>query len=78
MSDQLFSRLKMVFEDIFIDEYELSEFTTADDIDEWDSMAHMNLTNALEEEFKIKFNLEELADAKNIGEMLLLIKNKIS
>ena len=73
-----FSRFKSTFEEVFIDEYQLTLETVASDIEEWDSMAHINLIKALEDEFKIKFNLGELAQAENIGEMISLIDFKLS
>jgi acyl carrier protein len=71
-----FERLKNIFEEVFIDEYELTPQTTAADIDEWDSMAHINLVKAMEDEFKCKFTLDEMATASNLEEMVTIIDNK--
>ncbi len=51
--------------------------TTADDIDEWDSLSHINLVIAVETKFNIKFALGELQALKNVGEMIDLIEKKI-
>ncbi len=51
--------------------------TTADDIDEWDSLSHINLVIAVETKFNIKFALGELQALKNVGEMVDLIEKKI-
>ena len=49
---------------------------TAADIEDWDSLAQINLIIAIEKEFGVKFNLEEISKLKNIGEILEIIKIK--
>jgi acyl carrier protein len=44
--------------------------------DGWDSLAHINLVAAIEEQFAVRFALGELQDLKNVGEMLDLINRK--
>lgn len=69
--------LEPVFRQVFDDEaIVLSRATTADDIEEWDSLTHMNLVTAMELRFKIKFALGELQKLKNVGDMLDLIDKK--
>ena len=69
--------LEPIFREVFDDNaVVLSRETTADDIDAWDSISHMNLVLALELRFKIKFALGELKTLKNVGEMLDLINKK--
>ncbi len=63
-----------VFED---DSIVLKRETTADDIDAWDSLSHINLVIAIEMEFGIRFALGELQALKNVGEMIDLINKKI-
>jgi len=68
-----------VFREVFDDDgINLTTSTTADDVEEWDSLTHMNLVIALELKFKIKFALGELQTLKNVGEMLDLINRKRS
>jgi acyl carrier protein len=43
----------------------------------WDSLAHVRLVVAVEQQFKIKFALGELEQLKNVGEMLDLMERKI-
>ncbi len=67
-----------VFREVFDDDsINLTRGTTADDVEEWDSLTHMNLVIALELKFKIKFALGELQTLKNVGEMLDLINRKL-
>jgi acyl carrier protein len=56
----------------------LSRDTTAADIEEWDSLAHISIIVAVEKEFKIKFDLMDIKPLKNVGEFLDLIQRKIS
>lgn len=71
-------RLQEIFRDVFDEEdLEIREDMSAKDIDDWDSLAQINLIVAIEKEFGVKFNLDEVSQLKNIGEMLGLISKKI-
>lgn len=71
--------LTPVFQQVFDDDsIVLRREMTADDIDDWDSLTHMNLVIAMELQFKVKFALGELQTMKNVGEMLDLINKKIA
>lgn len=76
--NNIYERLNEVFRDIFDDEsISVNENTTSDDIEDWDSLEHINLIVAVEKEFDIKFNMNEVTHMKNVGEMVELINNKI-
>lgn len=71
---QLFEIVQEVFRDVFEDEnLILEESTNSNDIDDWDSLNHINLVVAIESELKIKFNLDELTELKDVGAMIDLI-----
>lgn len=71
-------RLQEIFIDIFDDEdIVLTEEMSAKDVEDWDSLAQINLIIAIEKEFGVKFNLEEVSNLKNVGEMINLIKEKL-
>ncbi|HJX52807.1 MAG TPA: acyl carrier protein [Polyangia bacterium] len=51
---------------------------TPNDIDGWDSMAHVNLIAAIEARFHIKFATKELRSLKTVGDLGALIDSKIA
>ncbi len=78
MSEQeIYDRLNEVFRDVFDDdEITVNEDTTADDIEDWDSLEHINLISAVEDEFGIRFKMGEVSSMKNVGEMVEIIKSR--
>lgn len=66
-----------IFRDVFDDEdLVISHSTSADEIEDWDSLAHIRLVVAIEKHFNIKFAFKEIQALHNVGEMLELISNK--
>ena len=56
--EEVFATLNEVFQDVFDDEsITVNEETTADDIEDWDSLEHINLIAAVEQEFGMKFTM---------------------
>lgn len=75
--EEVFERLNGVFQDVFDDEsITVSDITTANDIEDWDSLEHINLIVAVENEFGMKFNMGEVNGMKNVGEMVDIIMSK--
>ena len=76
--EEVFERLNAVFRDVFDDEdITVNDQTTANDIDEWDSLEHINLMAAVESEFGIKFSMGQVVTMKNVGEMADIILQKV-
>lgn len=72
--EEVFERLTEVFREVFDDEeIELTDSTTADDIEDWDSFEHINLVVAVEEEFSFKIPMGKVVTMKNVGEMVDII-----
>ena len=70
-------RLTRVFRNVFGDKrLIISRRTTADDVDDWDSLEHINLISAVEDEFGIRFKMGEVSSMKNVGEMVEIIKTR--
>ena len=79
MDKEIYERLNNVFRDIFDDEtIEVNESTTSSDIEDWDSLEHINLIVAIEQEFGMKFNMNEVTTMKNVGEMVEIIKSRMN
>ena len=77
--EKVYEQLNGVFQDVFDDEdIVVNDETTANDIDDWDSLEHINLIVAVEKSFHIKFNMGEVNHLKNVGEMVDLIIAKSS
>ncbi len=75
--EKIKARLNEVFRDVFDDEdIELSEDTTADDIDAWDSLEHITLISAVEKAFKMRFTMKEVSGMKNVGEMIDIVAER--
>lgn len=73
----ILQELTPIFQEVFDDEgIVLTRQTTADDIDAWDSLSHMNLIMAVELKFKVRFALGELQALKNVGELADLVEKK--
>lgn len=68
--------IEEVFRDVFDDEIILSESTSQSDIEDWDSVAHVNILIALENEFGVKFSLDEAQSIKNVGDIIAIIQLK--
>jgi acyl carrier protein len=66
-----------VFNRIFKDKsIQLSDLTSAKDIDGWDSFTHLTLIQEIENEFKIEFQMRELMTMSNVGDMTRIIIGK--
>lgn len=72
--EEVFAKLNEVFREVFDDEsITVTDATTADDIEEWDSFEHINLLAAVEQEFGMKFSMGQVVSMKNVGEMADII-----
>ena len=75
--DEIIERLDDVFRDVFDDDtLEVDENTTADDIEDWDSIEHITLIGAVEDEFKMRFKMGEVSGMKVVGEMIGIIEQR--
>ena len=76
---QLFEKINEVFHTVFADDgINVNRETTAEDIDEWDSLMHITLIGEMESTFGIKFSMKEIVGMKNVGEMADIILSRLS
>lgn len=75
---EIFDKLNDIFVDVLdLDEVTLTDSTTADDIEEWDSLSHVQLVVAIEKAFGVKFTSLEIMKWKNVGELVDSIAQKL-
>ncbi len=69
--NEILKKITEIARDVFDnDEVELTEQTTAADVEEWDSLSHLSLVSDIEDEFGITFTLAEVSGSKNVGELV--------
>ena len=74
-----YEKLNEVFRDVFDDEeIVVNDGTTSSDIEDWDSLEHINLVSAVEQAFGIKFSMGQVVTMKNVGEMMDIILSQIA
>ena len=75
---EVMERLTGVFRDVFDDDsIVITDQTTANDIEEWDSLSHIQLTKDIEKQFGIKLTAREIMSWDNVGEMVEAIQCKL-
>ncbi|MCR5158737.1 MAG: acyl carrier protein [Prevotella sp.] len=76
--NDILARVQEVFRDeLELDELVLNEETTADDVEEWDSLSHIQLVVAIEKAFGIKFTSREILSWDNVGDLIDSIEKKL-
>ena len=76
-NNEIAARLNEVFRDVFGDSsISVNPSTTSDDIEDWDSIEHINLIAADEDEFGMRFKMREVSGMKNVGEMMNIIAER--
>lgn len=76
---EIFEKLTVIFRMVMAnDDIVLDEETTAEDIEEWDSLAHYQLVEKIEGEFGIKFSAYEISSWIDLSEMVDCIQKKLA
>ena len=76
-ADNILRELREIMIDVFdVDGLDVTPATTADDVEEWDSLSHVRLVVAVERRFKIKFSNSEIESLKTVGDLVSLIQAK--
>ena len=70
-NEALLEQVQEIFRDVLDDEeIVLQDISTAEDVEGWDSLTHIQLIVAIEKHFRIKFTSKEILSWRNVGEML--------
>ncbi|MEN9638684.1 MAG: hypothetical protein RLZZ262_552 [Bacteroidota bacterium] len=73
---EILKEVNNIFLETLDEEVTIDEATTANDVEEWDSLTHIQLVVAIEKHFKIRFTSQEIQSWSNVGEMITSIKGK--
>ena len=75
----LLPEIQQIFRDIFDDDsLVITPESNASNVEDWDSLNHVNLVTAISKKYHIKFGLAELQELKNVGDMIKLIEKKLA
>jgi acyl carrier protein len=77
--DNILEELQSIFRDVLDQPHlKLTRESSASNVEDWDSLAHINLVTSIEQRYKVKFALGELQELKNVGDMIDLITVKLA
>ena len=74
VQEKLYSILKKLFNT----NIEITNATTANDINSWDSLNHIILIKKIEDEFNMEFDLFDMIELKTVGDMVNHIKSRVA
>jgi acyl carrier protein len=75
--ETVYEQLNEVFRNVFDDDsIVVNDSTTSADIEDWDSLEHIDLCVAVEKKFGFKFTMGEANKLKNVGEMVNIIMER--
>ena len=75
--EEIIKKLEEIFSDLFDEEMSLDEKTTPADIDEWDSLMQISIFAAVQDEFDVSFEIDEIVAMKNVGDIISAIEEKM-
>ncbi len=76
--EEVYNKLNDVFRTVFDDDsITVGDTTTSADIEDWDSLEHIDLIVSIEKAFGMKFTMSETTGMKNVGEMVDIILQRI-
>ncbi len=77
MNEQLYQQIRGIAADVFqVSSQNLTPDSSAETVESWDSVQHLNLVLALEQEFGFEFEPDEMDRMKNIGQIVALVESK--
>ena len=79
MSDEHLKRVQEIMVDVFDeDDLTVTRDTSAEDVEDWDSLSHIRLMVAVEREFGVKFTNAEIEQLQKVGDLIDLIDRKLA
>ena len=76
--NQIINEVNEIFKDVLDDNnIKLNPGTTANDVEEWNSLSHIELVVAIESRFKVRFTTAEIQNWKNVGQMCESIEKRL-
>lgn len=75
---QIYARLEEIFRDVFDEDIKVTPSLSAKDVDGWDSLTHIRLTLTVEKAFRIKFSTSEIGKLQDVGDLVALIRTRVS
>jgi acyl carrier protein len=76
--EQVFEALQSVFDDVFQEPVKVTPDLSANDVDEWDSITHINVVIAIEQRLGIRFRVGEVEATRNVGDFADLIQHRLA
>ncbi|MBN9669880.1 acyl carrier protein [Roseibium aggregatum] len=74
----IFEQLSDIFLDVMdLDDFDLQDSTSAEEVEEWDSLSHVRLVAAVERSFKIRFSNAEIEKMQCVGDLVDSISDKL-
>ena len=75
--EEIVKKLEEIFSDLFDEEFSLSDQMSPADIEEWDSLMQISILAAVQDEFDVSFEIDEIVAMKNVGDIVAAIREKI-
>jgi len=76
--DEILREIAEIMRDVFDeDDLQVSPETSAEDVEEWDSLSHVRLIVAIERKFGFKFKNSEIEGLKNVGDLVNTVATKV-
>lgn len=78
-ADEILKELNAIFIDVLeVEDLNLKRETVADDVEDWDSLNHIQLIVAVEKHFGVQFTTQEIQDFANVGDVCDLLEKKLA
>ena len=75
---EILEKLTTVFRQVFDDEAVVAKpEMTADDVEKWDSLSHVDMIVSVEETFGLRIPMREVVGLKNVGDLVKVIQAKL-